>query len=195
MTDGSMDKLMEAYRRGDPEAQKVLLERLESALRSLVRKLIGKGIRNERDSMDVCQSLMLAFHLRALEGKVAFDNEKALLGYLRAMIRNKLANLSDHIKTKKRGGAANKLALDGEGIQLPALDPSASIVAGTAEMRKQLEAELSREELAILEGRLAGRSNAEIADQLGKSPDGIRMTWNRARKRLVDKGILQPGPE
>lgn len=184
-------ELLEAYRTGDPDAQTELLERLETQLRGLVRALLGKQIRSERDSMDVCQSLLLAFHLQAKSGKVAFDSEEAFRAYLRTMIRHKLANLSDRIKTAKRGGGAKPAQADE--LPLPSFDPSASMVAGTAELRQKLENALTKEELAILEGRLAGRTNQEIAEELGKSPDAVRMTWNRARDTLVQRGILKPG--
>jgi RNA polymerase sigma factor (sigma-70 family) len=184
--------LITAYQQGDAAAQQELLECLETQLRGLVRALLGKQIRTERESVDVCQSLLLAFHLQAKAGKVKLDSEEALRGYLRAMIRHKLANLSDRIKTAKRG--AGKQPASAEDLPLPSFDPSASMVAGTAEMRIQLEQVLEREELAILEGRLAGRTNQEIADDLGKTADAVRMTWNRAREKLVAQGILSaPG--
>jgi RNA polymerase sigma factor (sigma-70 family) len=182
--------LLEGYRRGDAAAQTELLTRLEAQLRALVRALVGKQIRTERESMDVCQSLLLAFHMQAQAGKVAFENEEAFKGYLRTMIRNKLANLADRLKTAKRGGGA--AAMDAGELQLPAFDPSASMVAGTAELRKRMEGALGEEERAILEGLLAGRGYAEIAGELGKSPDAVRMAWNRARERLVAGGILRP---
>ena len=183
-----LPELIEAYQEGDTVAQTELLEKLETQLRGLVRALLGKQIRTERESLDVCQSLLLAFHLQAKAGKVKLDSEEALRGYLRAMIRHKLANLSDRIKTAKRG--AGKQPASAEDLPLRSFDPSASMVAGTAEMRIKLEQALDKEELAILEGRLAGRTNQEIADDLGKTPDAVRMTWNRARDKLVAQGIL-----
>jgi RNA polymerase sigma factor (sigma-70 family) len=180
--------LIAAYQQGDAAAQQELLERLETQLRSLVRALLGKQIRTERESLDVCQSLMLAFHLQAKAGKLKLDSEEALRSYLRTMIRHKLANLADRLKTAKRG--AGKPPASAEELALPSFDPSASMVAGTAEMRARLEQVLDKEELAILEGRLAGRTNQEIADDLGKTPDAVRMTWKRARDKLVAQGIL-----
>jgi RNA polymerase sigma factor (sigma-70 family) len=191
VTARALSELIEGYRRGDAAAQTELLERLESQLRTLVRALIGKQIRTERESLDVCQSLLLAFHLQAKAGKVAFESEEAFRAYLRTMIRHKLANLSDRIRTAKRGGGAQPAPADE--LPLPSFDPSASMVAGTAEMRAKLEQVLEKDELAILEGRLAGRTNQEIADDLGKQPDAVRMTWNRARDKLVQRGILKPG--
>jgi len=191
---------MSRYRDGDETAQHELLTRLETELRGLVRALMGNQIRSERESVDVCQSLMLAFHMRAAEGKVELENEKAMRAYLRSMIRHKMANLSDRIRTAKRGGGTQPISIEanqadpeqGAGIQLPAFDPSASMVAGTAELRLRLEAALTAEELSILEGRLSGRSNQEIADEIGKTADGVRMAWNRAREKLVSRGLLGP---
>jgi RNA polymerase sigma factor (sigma-70 family) len=184
-----LPELVDAYQKGDPAAQTELLEKLETQLRGLVRALLGKQIRTERESLDVCQSLLLAFHLQAKSGKVKLDSEEALRAYLRTMIRHKLANLSDRIKTAKRGGG--KPPASAEELPLPSFDPSASMVAGTAEMRMKLEQALDKEELVILEGRLAGRTNNEIADDLGKTSDAVRMTWNRARDKLVAQGILR----
>jgi len=185
----TLGELLEGYRKGDAAAQTELLTRLEAQLRMLVRALVGKQIRTERESVDICQSLLLAFHLQAGAGKIAFENEEAFKGYLRTMIRHKLANLSDRIKTAKRGGGA--VAVPQDDLQLPAFDPTASMVVGTAELRKKMEGAMGEEERAILEGLLSGRGYAEIGGELGKSPDAIRMTWNRARDRLVAQGILK----
>jgi len=193
-----LEEQMRRYREGDAAAQQEVLAKLESELRGLVRALMGNQIRSDRESMDVCQSLLLAFHLRAADGKIELPNEKAMRAYLRSMIRHKMANLSDRIRSAKRGGGVRPASIhasdtdqDQSGIQLPALDPSASMVAGTAELRLKLEETLTPDELAILEGRLAGRTNQEIADDTGKSADGVRMTWNRAREKLASRGLLK----
>jgi RNA polymerase sigma factor (sigma-70 family) len=193
-----ISELLEAYRSGDETAREQLLGRLESELRSLTRRLVGRQIRSERESMDVCQSLLLAFHLRASDGKIEIENDAAFRGYLRSMIRHKLAGLSDRIRAKKRGGGRAAVPLrtageEEEGVDLPSLDPSASVVARTSELRGALIEALSKEELRILEGRLAGRTNVEIADALGKTPDAVRMAWGRARKKLEEKGLLRSG--
>ena len=65
------------------------------------------------------------------------------------------------------------------------------MAAGVAEIRARISAELSDEEQAILKGRLEGRTNKEIAEKMGKSPDAVRMAWNRARENLVAKGVLE----
>jgi RNA polymerase sigma factor (sigma-70 family) len=195
MAERSLKELMRAYREGDRSVQEEMLEKVETQLRGQVRKMVGKQIRSERESVDICQSILVAFHLRASEGKVDVENDKALGGYMRAMVKNKLANLSDRIRAAKRGGGTTPVPLAEEseegGAQLEAFDPRASMVARTSELCQALQSELSPEELAILEGRLSGKTNKEIAAGLGKSPDAVRMTWNRARQHLVERGLLE----
>jgi len=196
MAERSLEQLLHAYRGGDPAAQNELLTRLEGQLRALVRALVGRQIRTERQSLDICQSLLLAFHLQAMEGKLAFDSEEAFRAYLRTMIRHKLANLSDRLRAVKRGEGKRPVALTGsddEEIPLPSFDPSASVVASTAELRTRIEEHLAGDESRILEGLLAGRTYAEIAAELGKTADAVRMTWNRARARLESRGVLGGG--
>ena len=194
MTESTITALLERYRAGDGEAQEQLLMRLETLLRALVRSLVGKQIRTERESLDLCQSLLLAFHIQAQDGRIDIPNEKALTGYLRTMVRHKMANVSDHIRRQKRGGGKQPVGLDagadGDGIQLPAFDPSASMVAATAEARRAIEDCLSEDEREIFEGRLAGLSNVEIAERTGKNADAVRMAWKRAREKLASRGVF-----
>ena len=184
--------LLPGYRSGDPVAQQEFLDRRETLLRAMVRKAMGPQVRTERESMDVCQSIMLAFHLGAAQGTAEFENDAALGGYLMQMIRHKMANLSDRIRAVKRGGGIAPAPIDEEtDCQLTALNPTASMAMGVAELHARIAAELSEEDAAILRGRLEGRTNKEIAERLGKTPDAVRMSWNRAREQLVAKGVLE----
>jgi len=184
--------LLPGYRSGDPVAQQEFLDRMESLLRAMVRKAMGPQVRTERESMDVCQSIMLAFHLGAAQGTAEFENDAALGGYLMQMIRHKMANLSDRIRAIKRGSGVAPVPIDEEAdCRLAAPSPTVSMAMGVAELHARIARELTEEEAAILRGRLEGRTNKEIAGRLGKSPDAVRMAWNRARHELVAKGVLE----
>jgi DNA-directed RNA polymerase specialized sigma24 family protein len=162
----------------------------------MVRQLIGPQIRNLKDSVDLTQSLLLNFHQNAMDGKVSVSCDQALDAYLRSMVRHKLANVSDHQKAAKRGGGRQPLSLDSEDERRepPAarpFDPTASMFARVSETIGRLGRALDAEEMAIFRGRIAGRSNVEIAAQLGKTPDAVRMIWVRARAKLVRDGVLE----
>ena len=196
MVEKSLTDLFEDYRVGDAAVQEQFLCRIETRLLRMVRRLIGPQIRNLRDSVDLTQSLLLSFHQSAMEGKVEVESDVALDAYLRTMVRHKLANVSDHQKAAKRGGGKQPLSLDtpaedGEGPAPKALDPTASMFARVSETIQRLGRALNAEEMEIFRGRIAGRSNVEIAAKLGKTPDAVRMTWARARAKLVRDGVLE----
>ncbi|MHC4471807.1 MAG: RNA polymerase sigma factor [Planctomycetota bacterium] len=195
MAERSLRDLMRAYREGDRSVQEELIERMEEKLSGHVGKLTGQQIRSDRESIDIRQSILLSFHLRMADGRVEFENEKALDGYLKKMVRHKLANLSDRIRAVKRGGGKAPVPIspsdeEEAGVQLPAHDPRASSVARTSELLDRLLRELTPEQRQIFEGRLIGKTNKEIGEALGKTADAVRMEWNRARQHLVSRGIL-----
>lgn len=198
MGERSIADLLAAYRAGDAGAQEELLARLEPVLRGFVRQEMGKKLRTVEESVDLCQSVLLGFHLGAEAGKLDVDDEAKLHAYLRVMLRNKLANRADLLKAKKRGSGERPTSLegaaDGRAIDVPSHDPTVSVLAGVAELKQRLERHLDAEEMAILEGRLAGRTNAEVAAELGTTADAIRMKWNRARDRLMRAGQIADLP-
>lgn len=189
-----------AYRSGDSAAQQEVLSEVETFLRTCVRGKMGSKLRSLEESIDLTQSLMLAFHMAASQGKVDVPNSAALKAYLRSMVRNKLANRADAMKAIKRGGGklptSLNVNLDEEAsLPLPADDLTASMVYRVKETKERIETEISDEEQRILEGRLMGRTDREIAEDIGKSPDAVRMIWRRARQRLVNRRILRQAGE
>jgi len=189
---------LDAYRAGDTRVQREFLADVEPVLRGMVRRSMGRDLRAMEESVDISQTLLLALHMRLERGQVEFEDESDLRAYLHAMVRHKLANRSAKAKAEKRGGGKQPASLDAAPRQgdegprpAPAEDLTASVVMQVTEMQERIKAELSDEERRIFEGRLEGRSFAEIADATGSTPDAVRMAWSRARKRLLKRGLLQ----
>ena len=186
---------MQAYREGDATAQEELLADVERILQSYVHHSMGDQLKSLEESTDLSQSLLFGFHMALSKGKVELENEGALRAYLRTMVRNKLANQSDAMKAAKRGKGKLPASLDDEQRLNPPVDNiTASVTFRLAEMQERIRQELSPDEEAILEGRLVGRSYPEIAQDLGKSPDAVRVMWGRARERLRKRGLI-PGAD
>lgn len=195
----SFSKLLQAYERGDPEARQRVMKRAAALSKSFASQAMGRGLRSIEESIDIAQSVMLAFHVGAAAGEVELPSDQALKGYLRGMVRNKLANRSDKMKAAKRGGG-QKLAsledLEDASDTVPRKGPisTASTIVRAEELKSRIEAALSDEERTVFEGRLQGQTNAEIAQQLGKNGDAVRMIWNRARERVIRLGLVsRPG--
>src|SRR5947209_8199835 len=85
-------ELIVRVRSGDPEAAVELVRCYEPAVRRVVRlQLRDRRLRRVLDSMDVCQSVLASFFIRAAAGQFDLDHPGQLLRLLVIMARNKLA--------------------------------------------------------------------------------------------------------
>jgi RNA polymerase sigma-70 factor (ECF subfamily) len=93
MDDGCLfTDLLQRVRNGDPEAAAELVKRYESAIRVAVRtRLSDPALRRQFDSMDVCQSVLASFFLRAAAGQYDLKDPAQLVALLTKMAHNKLA--------------------------------------------------------------------------------------------------------
>ena len=142
--------------------------------------------------MDICQSVLASFFVRAFWGTYDPRVQPAhLLKLLATMARNKLANVARKQNTARRdlhrvqaGNLADGMAVD------PGASPS-DLVANQ-DLLQKVRSRLSAEELQLVDQRALGRNWAEIAAEVGGSPDGLRMRLNRAIERVTsDLGLDQ----
>src|SRR5436305_12736501 len=89
----SFRDLIARVRGGDERAATDLVRRYEPAIRRAVRfRLTDPRLRRTCDSMDVCQSVLLSFFVRAASGQYDLESPEQLLRLLTTMARNKLLN-------------------------------------------------------------------------------------------------------
>src|SRR5438552_13350345 len=90
--DKSFAQFIRRIRAGDAQAAVQLLQEYESAIRLEVRlRLRDSRLRRLFDSMDICQSVLGSFFVRAAAGQYDLDQPEQLLKLLVAMVRNKVA--------------------------------------------------------------------------------------------------------
>ena len=71
----SFEELLQQVRAGDQEAARQLVQRYEPAIRRAVRfRLADSRLARLMDSMDICQSVLASFFLRAAAGQ--YDLER-----------------------------------------------------------------------------------------------------------------------
>src|SRR5690349_22808233 len=88
----SFNELLERVRRGEPDAAAELVRNYESAIRVAVRtRLSDPALRRQFDSMDVCQSVLASFFVRAAAGQYDLAEPRQLVALLTRMAQNKLA--------------------------------------------------------------------------------------------------------
>jgi len=194
--------LIERVRGGDEDAAAELVRRYEPAVRRAARvRLVDTRLNRMLDSMDVCQSVMASFFVRTALGQYELETPDQLLKLLATMTRNKLANVvkaqgaqrRDFRRTKPGGGEAGA---GGESPGAAAFDdlagdsPSPSREVAAREMLDEARRRLTPDELRLLDDREAGRDWAEIAAELGASPEALRKRLARAVDRVaVELGL------
>src|SRR5437660_8628796 len=86
-------ELIRRVRTGDQEASAELVRRYEPAIRVAVQvRLTDPGLRRLLDSMDICQSVLGNFFVRATAGEFELDRPEQLMKLLITMARNRLTD-------------------------------------------------------------------------------------------------------
>jgi RNA polymerase sigma-70 factor (ECF subfamily) len=180
-------ELLARVRAGDPQAAEELCRLYEPQVRLEVRlRLRDPRLRRLLDEADVCQSVLLSFFVRARLGQYDPAGPADLARLLAAMARNKVA------AQVRRHAAARRDFRRAAGPVAETVAPGASpsqAVAGE-ELVRELRARLSAEEQRMAELRAAGQGWAEIAAELGGTPEARRKQFHRAVGRaLRDLGV------
>lgn len=181
---GDFAALLERVRAGDEGAAAELVRRFEPEVRQAVRrKLTDRKLRQVLDSMDVCQSVYLNFFLRATAGEFELAGPEDLVRLLVTMARNRVV---DHARKQQAGirdkGRERPLDTQAQGVASPGPSPS-RVVAGR-EILDRVRSLFTEEERRLADLRAQGRSWAEMAAELGGTPDGLRMKLSRAVDRI-----------
>lgn len=181
-------------RKGDDAAAAELVRRYEPAIRRAVRfRLTDPRLRRTCDSMDVCQSVLASFFVRAATGQYDLDTPEQLLRLLTTMARNKLLNTARHEQAVRRD---NRLVTDDiadHDVAAPASSPVQQ--AEARELLAKVREKLSPDELQLVEMRNAGHDWNAIAAQLGGNSAALRQKLHRALARLSEQFGLAEGDD
>lgn len=185
-------ELITRVRRGDDAAASELVRRYEPAIRRAVRfRLTDPRLRRTLDSMDVCQSVMASFFVRAATGQYDLDTPEQLLRLLTTMARNKLLNQARQEHAARRD---NRLVTEDLASQDVAQGgPSPVRQAEARELLAEVHKRLSAEELRLVELRNQGHDWNSIAAEVGGNAAALRQKLHRALARLSQQFGLEEG--
>jgi RNA polymerase sigma-70 factor (ECF subfamily) len=184
--DSSFRRLIQRVRDGDAQAAAELLRQYEAELRRLVRvRLSDPRLRRTLDSMDICQSVLAQFFVRAAAGQFELNDPHDLMKLLVVMAKNKVlekvrylhARVRDVRREDAAGGEALRDAASAEGPPGEAL--------ANRELLDEVRRRLTPEERHLAEQRSQGRPWAELAAELGKTADALRKQHDRGIDRVV----------
>lgn len=202
---GPMDLIAQA-RAGQPEALGELCHLYRNYMRMVVRTGLGPKLRERVELSDVVQEALVEV-IRQFP-QFTGQNEAALVGWLRRLVGQKLADLGRYHSRAKRSGESPDVALDA------AWNQPAGEASGGGRLLDMLalsqtspsEAASRRELTVLLADALAALPEAEaevlwmyhadnlsfeaIGDRMGVSRKSIRGIWARglkSLKRTLDK--------
>lgn len=137
----------------------------------------------EFDSMDICQSVMANFFVRAAAGQFDLKVPDDLIKLLVTMTRNKVAEKMRRQHRQRRDsrrteGGVEELALAGQ-------DPSPSSLVAGKELLEEVRQRLGEDDRQLVELRSQGLSWEEIADCLGGTAGARRNQLARALDRVA----------
>ncbi len=187
-------ELFGRLRQGDEQAAAELFRRYEPAIRRRVRvwlRLQDARLRRVFDSMDVCQSVLASFFVRAAAGQYELNEPEQLIALLFRMARHKLAHHVAGQQAQRRDVRRHEDAAAAATVSDPAASPS-SQVAGR-ELLQEVRRRLDAEERRLAELRAEGREWGDIATELGGTAEGRRKQLTRALDRVAQQLGLDDG--
>jgi RNA polymerase sigma factor (sigma-70 family) len=186
--------LIRRIRAGDDAAATQLVRRYEPLIRRQVRLgVLDRRLAQVFDSMDVCQSVLASFFVRAAVGDYDLEAPEKLVALLVKMARNKLASAARKANRQRRdqrrvvGGGDEALA------RVAGADATPSQEVAFREMLDRARKSLSAEELQIADLRAEGLSWDEIAARMGGKAQARRMQLARAVERIAHEMGLDEG--
>lgn len=180
-------------RAGDAAAAEELVRQYEPAIRLEVSlRLADRRLRRLFDSMDVCQSVLASFFVRAAAGQYDLSEPGQLVRLLVVMARHKVARRARD-QGRARRDYRRAAALEGAALDAAAAGASPSQLLGSRELLGEVRRLLSDEERRLADLRAEGREWAEIAAAVGGTPGARRKQLARALDRVAAELGLEEG--
>jgi RNA polymerase sigma factor (sigma-70 family) len=184
--DSDFPLLLQRIRAGDNAAAELFVRRYEPLVRREVRlRIEDERLNRAFDSMDVSQSVLASFFVRAAIGEYDLECADQLVGLLVAMARNKLASLARQERRLRRDVRRVVVVSSSDLSQVPDPRPSASEMLSRRELLERMRGALADKERQIADLRGEGLSWDEVAQQLGGSAQARRMQLSRGIERVA----------
>jgi RNA polymerase sigma factor (sigma-70 family) len=184
MPEDTFADFMRRVRAGDQQAAADLVRRYEAEIRREVRlRLSDPRLNRAFDSMDICQSVLGSFFVRAALGQYDLESPHQLLKLLMGMARNKLAFQVRKQRAKRRDHRRVEAAASGN-LEVEAAEATPSQVIEGKELLHEVRRRLTEEERQLAEMKAQGLDWAEIAAARGGTAEARRKQLARAIDRV-----------
>jgi RNA polymerase sigma-70 factor (ECF subfamily) len=194
--DAAFVDLLRRIRAGDARAAADLVRQYESVVRLEVKmRMTDPRLRRLFDSMDLCQSVMASFFVRAAAGQYELAEPKDLVRLLVGMARNKVAFQARKQHARRRDQRREQ-PVDPEHFDPADTGPTPSQIVCGEDLLRAFRQRLSAEEQDLAERRARGEGWEEIAAALGGTGQGRRKQLERAITRVSrELGLEEEGED
>ena len=191
-------RLIDGLRQGNPQAGHEFWKRYGPVLQRVAHKHLATWLQRRVDPDDVVQSACRTFLRHLQGGAYELGADEELLSLLCAITLNKVLMKARFHRAKRRDlrredHASGPADDSREGhFEIAGTDVSPADAAGFAEQFQEFLAGLDEEERKIVDLKLQGQSNVEIAATLHRTDRWVRKVVERMRMRLGRD--LEEGP-
>jgi DNA-directed RNA polymerase specialized sigma24 family protein len=169
------EELLALVRRGDAD----------TAIRVAVRtRLSDPALRRQFDSIDICQSVLASFFIRAAAGQYDLHDPKQLVALLTRMAHNKLAMHARH-QYRHRRDVRRVASLNDCGPEVATTNPGPLRHATGRDLLERVYAMMEPPVREMVEYRAVGTGWREIAARLGGTAESRRKQFQRAIDRIA----------
>ncbi len=181
--ESSFEDLLRRVRAGDERAAADLVRQFEPEVRRYIRLRLSnprfRPLKPTHDSVDILQSILGKFFVRAALGQFDLETPRDLIGLLVTMAQH---NLVDKIRKPSNGIRFLNGALPLDTVKERGDSPS-EIVSGAEWIQKFL-CRMSPEERRLAELRAVGLRWDEVAARVGGTDEAVRKQLVRAIRRV-----------
>jgi RNA polymerase sigma-70 factor (ECF subfamily) len=193
MADEAFGDLIRRVRAGESTAAAELVRQYEPEIRRIVRvRLSNSRLQRLLDSMDICQSVLANFFVRAAAGQWEIESPEDLLKLLATMARNKLRDQLRRQNTQRRGEGQQTTG-DPQVLRTLADDAPAPVEhLAVQELHQLVRGKLTEQERLLADRRGHGHGWPEIAAELHEDAEVLRKRLARALDRVSKELGLEP---
>ncbi len=172
-----------------------LIQEYEPEIRRTIRmRLTDPRLRRTLETMDVCQSVLAVFFVRAAAGQFDLNEPRDLIKLLVTMAQNKVCEKARGLHADMRDVRRNLGNAEASLEAMASASASPSSQLAQRELITRVRERLTEAERFLVDQRIDGRSWEELASACGQSVDAVRKQHRRALDRVVQELGLETRP-
>jgi RNA polymerase sigma-70 factor (ECF subfamily) len=194
MADAPLDRsLLRLWQAGNEDAARQIFDRYVERLLALARKRISQRLASRVDPEDVVQSVFRTFFGRVKAGQFTIEDPDDVCKLLARITVNKtLRQIAFHKAAKRNASLETGHGDEAHDRLLEVLDrePTPDDTNTFLDQLEHFLSQLRPQDKQILEMRMQGYNNVEIAEKLGISDRKIRRLMERVRGIAEQEGLV-----